>query len=144
MSDRQSRGNGDRAGSEATEGGSPTAEPSDALAVLGEETRVRIIRALAAADGPLSFSELRRRAGVSDTGRFNYHLSLVCEHFAREVEEGYELDRAGAQLVTAADIEVSEDAGEAVSPEVCPVCGETDCDRLFHVHLSPSDHDARL
>lgn len=137
----------------------PAGEPSDALAVLAEETRVRILRTLAEAGGPMAFSELRRAAGVEDAGRFNYHLSRVCEHFVRETESGYELDRAGARLVTAADVEVAgweqaaeadADAGasagtgpaDAIEPdpgEPCPVCGEPDCGKLFHVHLSPTD-----
>lgn len=133
--------------------------PSDALAVLAEETRVRILRTLAEAERPMAFSELRRAAGIEDAGRFNYHLSRVCEHFVRETESGYELDRAGARLVTAADVEVAgweqaaeadADAGasagtgpaDAIEPgpgEPCPVCGEPDCGKLFHVHLSPTD-----
>lgn len=114
--------------------------PSDALDVLSDETRVRILRALAEADDPLSFSELRRRVGVADGGRFNYHLSLVCEHFARETDAGYELDRAGARLVTAADVDLAADATESLDTDVCPVCGEADCGKLFHVHLSGPSH----
>jgi DNA-binding transcriptional ArsR family regulator len=111
---------------------------SDALDVLGDETRVRIIRALAEADEPLTFSELRRAVGVADAGRFNYHLSQVCDHFARECDDGYELDRAGARLITAADVDLAADATESLDVEDgCPVCGEADCEKLFHVHLSP-------
>ncbi|MFW5935339.1 MAG: DUF7347 domain-containing protein, partial [Halolamina sp.] len=47
------------------------ADPTDALAVLADETRVAILRALAEADEPLPFSELRRRADIRDPGRFN-------------------------------------------------------------------------
>lgn len=130
--------------------------PSDALAVLAEETRIRILRALAEAEGPMAFSELRRAVGVEDAGRFNYHLSRVCEHFVRETESGYELDGAGARLVTAADVDVAArkpdagtdngagasagaaDAVESDAGEPCPVCGEPDCGKLFHVHLSPA------
>ncbi|MEF8887809.1 MAG: winged helix-turn-helix domain-containing protein [Haloarculaceae archaeon] len=118
-------------------------EPSDALAVLAEETRVRILRTLAETEGAMAFSELRRAVGVADAGRFNYHLSRVCEHFVRETESGYELDRAGARLVTAADVDVAgqePEATDAVEPdpgEPCPVCGESECGKLFHVHLSP-------
>jgi len=129
----------------SSSGTDETAEgaPSDALAVLGEETRVRILRVLAETGEPMSFSELRRAVGVEDAGRFNYHLSRVCEHFVREVGSGYELDSAGAQLVTAADVELAgrEEVADAVDPgpdESCPVCGERDCGKLFHVHLSPT------
>jgi len=80
---------------------------------------------------------------VADAGRFNYHLSRVCEHFVRETESGYELDRAGAQLVTAADVDVagqSDTKTDAVEPDAgkpCPVCGEPECGKLFHVRRSP-------
>lgn len=50
---------------------------TDALEVLGNEIRVSILRELAEADGPLSFTELRERAGVRDTGKFNYHLEKL-------------------------------------------------------------------
>jgi len=124
-----------------------TETPSDALGVLSDPTRVSILRTLAEAGEPLSFSELRRAVGVSDGGRFNYHLSLVCEHFAREVEDGYELDDAGARLVTAADVEIAgNEAREAVEPDPetpCPVCGEPECGKFFHVHLSPDSRSER-
>jgi DNA-binding transcriptional ArsR family regulator len=134
---------GEGTSGDASEPGDADDEVSDALAVLAEETRVRILRMLAEAEDPMAFSELRRAVGVADAGRFNYHLSRVCEHFVREVEEGYELDRAGARLVTAADVDVAgrePEVTDAVEPdpgEPCPVYGEPDCGKLFHVHLSP-------
>ena len=140
---------GDEGHGDASEPGDADGEVSDALAVLAEETRVRILRTLAEAEDPMAFSELRRAVGVADAGRFNYHLSRVCEHFVREVEEGYELGRAGAQLVTAADVDVAgrePEATDAVEPdpgEPCPVCGEPECGKLFHVHLSPGSPATR-
>lgn len=151
-------------------------EPSDALTVLADETRIAILRALADAEGALAFSELRRRAGVDDAGRFNYHLSKLREYFVREVDGGYALRHAGSRVVAAAEDVDPEAATLAVDPgspvegpdpqtvsgsgsgpnagsgpnsgegpnseagtnatEVCPVCGEDECERLFHVHLS--------
>ncbi|MFC6736862.1 DUF7347 domain-containing protein [Halolamina salina] len=119
------------------------ADPTDALAVLGDETRIAILRALAAADEPLSFSELRRRADVRDPGRFNYHLSKLREYFVREVDGGYALREAGSRVVAAAGVagtsaaepDLVDDSPDS-EPSTCPVCGETDCERLFHVHLS--------
>jgi DNA-binding IclR family transcriptional regulator len=123
------------------------ADPTDALAVLGDETRVAILRALAEADEPVAFSELRRRAGIDDAGRFNYHLSTLREYFVREVDGGYALRNAGSRVVAAAG--VAENGAPAATPaddelletsdddpETCPVCGEEECERLFHVHLS--------
>lgn len=145
-------------------------EPSDALTVLADETRIAILRALADAEGALAFSELRRRAGVDDAGRFNYHLTKLREYFVREVDGGYALRHAGSRIVAAAedvdpeaatlaadadsvtasrDSEAGTGAGagpnsgegpnseaSTSSMEVCPVCGEEECERLFHVHLS--------
>jgi hypothetical protein len=121
-------------------GSDPIDDPTDALSVLADETRLAILRALADADGPLSFSRLRERAGVSDSGRFSYHLRQLCEYFVRDTAEGYELGHAGARVIDATNA-----AGDAVGPsntlteptDECPVCGESDCDRLIHVHLSP-------
>lgn len=119
-------------------------EPTDALAVLADETRIAILRALADADGVLAFTELRRRAGVDDAGRFNYHLTKLCEHFVREVDGGYALGHAGTRVVAAASrpgsstasLEAEESRREDGESTECPVCGEDDCGRLFHVHLS--------
>lgn len=51
----------------------------DLFDLIGQENRMAILRALVDADassaGPyLSFSELKRQAGIEDTGQFNYHL----------------------------------------------------------------------
>jgi hypothetical protein len=118
------------------------AHPTDALSVLADETRLAILRALADADDPLPFSRLRERAGVSDSGRFSYHLRQLCEYFVRDTDEGYELGHAGARVIDATseagDGTATDPAGTAVDAPAgeCPVCGEDDCDRLIHVHLS--------
>lgn len=121
------------------------ADPTDALAALGDETRIAILRALAEADEPLPFTELRERAGVDDPGRFNYHLSTLREYFVREADGGYALRNAGSRVVAAAGVagEAAPSAADDVlaqddeaTTEGCPVCGEPDCERLFHVHLS--------
>lgn len=110
---------------------------TDALETLGHDIRIRILRALADADEPLTFTELRETVDVRDTGRFNYHLTKLCEYFVRETSGGYELGHAGTRIVAAshtADID-----RECQQVEECPVCGETGCEKLFHVHLnSPS------
>ena len=120
-------------------------DPTDALAVLSDETRVAILRTLAEADEPLPFSRLRERAGVRDSGRFNYHLRKLCEYFVRETDGGYELGHAGSRVVAATVVADGSAAGRDVPDETaavddtdeCPVCGESDCGKLFHVHLSP-------
>jgi hypothetical protein len=122
--------------------------PTDPLSVLGHEVRMDILRALAEADGPVSFSRLRERVGLRDSGTFNYHLQELCRYFVRETREGYELGDAGSRVIGAAggaaapssDDETTTGAEEApaAADESCPVCGERDCERLFHVHLGPA------
>jgi DNA-binding transcriptional ArsR family regulator len=132
------RGDRDHGGPARFEG---PADPTDALSVLADETRLAILRALADADDPLSFSRLRDRAGVSDSGRFSYHLRQLCEYFVRETPDGYELGHAGARVIDASKAAGGDpvDPASAVDASTgeCPVCGESDCDRLIHVHLSP-------
>jgi DNA-binding transcriptional ArsR family regulator len=112
-------------------------DPTDALSVLADETRLAILRTLADADEPLPFSRLRERTGVRDSGRFSYHLRQLCEYFVRDSDEGYELGHAGARLIDA-----TNGAGDApadvplADTDECPVCGDPDCEKLIHVHLS--------
>lgn len=117
-----------------------TSRAADALATVGNKHRLAILRELAAADDPLAFSELRKRVGIADTGLFNYHLKELCGRFVRQADGCYELGDAGERVVLAASDLNSEGAGAlaAKGDQECPLCGETDCDRLIHVHLSGS------
>ncbi len=112
----------------------------DALETLASEHRIAILRALATADEPLAFSELRERVGIRDTGRFNYHLSKLRERFVRETDGGYELGHAGERVVlAAADLDADGAAALAearTDGDECVVCGDEDCNRVIHVHLS--------
>ena len=111
---------------------------TDALEVLGNDVRVRILRELAETNDPLTFTELRKAADVQDSGRFNYHLTKLCEYFVRETPDGYELGHAGSRIVAMSQAANHAESTEPVEPvEECPVCGETDCEKLFHVHLDP-------
>ena len=117
-----------------------TSDPTDALEVLGNETRMAILQELADADRTLSFSDLRERVGTRDTGKFNYHLRKLCAYFVRQTEGGYELGHAGTRVIAAAETNNKPVAGadSASAEESCPVCGTEDCQKLFHVHLTPS------
>jgi len=119
---------------------SPFDDPAEAFAVLGDETRLDILRTLADADEPLAFSSLRERAGVRDSGRFSYHLRTLCEYFVRETPEGYELGHAGTRVLDASGARSDGGAdpdSDSLESDECPVCGEEDCGTLFHVHLTP-------
>ncbi|WP_158058310.1 winged helix-turn-helix domain-containing protein [Halorussus halophilus] len=78
-------------------------DPDDAFTLLADETRLRIVRALGdAADPmgvePIPFSELRRRAGIEESGRFNYHLGELVGHFVEQRDEGYRLRFPGVRV----------------------------------------------
>ncbi|MFC4553010.1 MULTISPECIES: ArsR/SmtB family transcription factor [Halorussus] len=140
-------------------------DPDDAFTLLADETRLKILRALGDAAEPedsnaLSFSELRRRADVAQSGRFNYHLKRLTGHFVEGVEDGYRLRFPGVlvyQSIRAGtfteDVSVAPfdlDAG-------CHVCDGTlrgrydglvfridcgDCEtEFYHCHLPPSSLD---
>ncbi|MFC4359422.1 winged helix-turn-helix domain-containing protein [Halobium salinum] len=79
-------------------------EPEETFALLGDETRVAILRALDEADeDALTFSQLRERVGTADSGRFNYHLKKLVGSFVRRGDDGdgYTLTLAGRRVVGA-------------------------------------------
>jgi hypothetical protein len=77
----------------------PPAE--DAFALLGNDTRMGILRALGDAGEPLSFSALYDRVDVQGSGQFNYHLEQLVGHFVAKTDAGYDLTRAGRRVVEA-------------------------------------------
>ncbi|MFC7176829.1 DUF7351 domain-containing protein [Halosegnis marinus] len=106
------------------------------FALLGNELRVEVLRALAdAGEEPLSFSALRAAVGERDSGKFNYHLGKLVGTFVRHVEaddeddgdtEGYELTLAGQQVVGAlvAGTYTADGHLDAVAvDDPCPACG---------------------
>ena len=75
--------------------------PEEAFSILGNETRMEILRVLWQAEGPYSFSELRTEAAPDDEGNLNYHLGKLTPHFVRRTDDGYVLRFAGEQVVRA-------------------------------------------
>lgn len=81
--------------------------PEEAFSVLGDETRLAVLLELADVantEGPeagLTFSELRRRVGVEDSGRFNYHLDKLQQGFVKKSGEKYVLQFPGTAIVSA-------------------------------------------
>ncbi|WP_372910543.1 winged helix-turn-helix domain-containing protein [Salinigranum sp.] len=86
--------------------------PAAAFSRLANETRVAILRALGESgerdprrfpykpfdtDDPegLSYSELRARADVNDSGRFNYHLGKLLDVFVEQSGDTYRLSWLG-------------------------------------------------
>jgi hypothetical protein len=83
------------------DGAEAALSPDDAFALLGNGTRIAILRTLGEAAQPLSFSELRDRVAMHDSGQFNYHLEKLVGHFVAKGEDGYTLRRTGRRVVEA-------------------------------------------
>lgn len=100
--------------------------PDEAFSVLGDETRIEILRELGESDERLAFSTLYDRTSVDDTGQFNYHLNRLVGHFVRKESEGYVLSEPGRRVVEAvlsgAVTEVPEQTKQRVDVE-CEHCG---------------------
>ncbi|WP_049907794.1 winged helix-turn-helix domain-containing protein [Haloferax elongans] len=76
--------------------------PAEAFAIVADETRLNILEALwESPDRPVPFSELRRRVGVDDSARFNYHLGKLRGQFVRKTDDGYDFRHAGEKVVRA-------------------------------------------
>ncbi|KTG28444.1 winged helix-turn-helix domain-containing protein [Haloferax profundi] len=76
--------------------------PAEAFAIVADETRLTILEALwESPDRPVPFSELRRRVGVDDSARFNYHLGKLRGQFVHKTDEGYDFRHAGEKVVRA-------------------------------------------
>lgn len=112
-----------------------TAGPNvtEAFELLGNETRLAILLALWEAYDPyadeapaLSFSELRERVGMRDSGQFNYHLDQLVGSFVHDTGEGYVLRSAGESIVGSviAGAGIKETTLDATEIDVpCEFCG---------------------
>ncbi len=83
-----------------------TISAADAFSVLANQDRLDILLALGDANErtavhSLSFEELRRRSGVSDSGRFNYHLQQLLDVFVTKDGDEYDLLYPGVVLYRA-------------------------------------------
>lgn len=82
--------------------GSDSVSPDEAFWLLGEETRLGILRAVWEAGGDaVPFTEIRDRVGNPDSGAFNYHLDKLRGLFLVRRDGGYELSQAGREVVRA-------------------------------------------
>jgi DNA-binding transcriptional ArsR family regulator len=102
--------------------------PAEAFAILGNGVRIAILRALV--DGveetPASFSALRDAVGIADSGRFNYHLQQLTDHFLEREAGGYALRYPGRKVAHAvlAGTFNERAAMDPVSVEgACHACG---------------------
>jgi DNA-binding transcriptional ArsR family regulator len=105
----------------------------DGFDLLADETRAAILRELATArrdsprDSGVSFSTLRERVGVADSGRFNYHLGQLTGHLVSETTDGYELSPVGQQAassILAGAYSDPPDRGPVDLDDYCGRCGD--------------------
>lgn len=139
----------------------------EAFDLLSDELRLDILRTLGEtmADGddeiPMPFSELQRRVGVEDNGRFNYHLTQLVGRFVEKIDGGYKLRPPGISVYQAiisgaytdeADIEPARVEGQFCSE--CEAAGKAwyedshfnlgcaECGKLIiHYPLPPGSFD---
>ncbi|WP_435146889.1 winged helix-turn-helix domain-containing protein [Halobaculum sp. P14] len=88
-------------------GGQPP--PETVFSALGNETRLEILFTLhdrasgwSRSDDAVPYSELQSAVGEDDSGKFNYHLSRLTDHFVEKRPGGYAIQYAGKNLVRAA------------------------------------------
>lgn len=105
--------------------GAPSLTPEEALAVLGNETRLQILKTLGETGDPLAFSELFDRVAYEDPSNFNYHLQQLTGHFVQKTDGEYVLRQAGRRVIEAVYAETAQDVGFERTPVEWPcfLCG---------------------
>lgn len=108
-------------------------DAADAFSAIGNEYRVAILRALMVAyqqeqgATPIAYSDLMSRAGLDDSGQFNYHLQQLVGRFVTEDADGYALTYAG-RTVAAAIASGTLDESASLEPTSidgsCYACGD--------------------
>jgi len=100
---------------------------ADAFGVLADPVRVEILAALWEADEtPIQYSALLSAVDVQDSGRFNYHLSKLTDHFVAKTDDGYRLRPSGMVVLNAIYAGSYVDAPIRDGLDVggdCPTCG---------------------
>lgn len=124
-----------------------TLTPAAAFAILGNEHRIAILRAVAAAERDvddaseaygLSFSELFDRVDLEATSQFAYHLDRLTGSFLRETEDGYRFTAAGERVVRAvlAGTYNEDPAFEPLTVEGrCPACDASTLEASYDGNL---------
>ena len=103
-----------------------------AFEVLSDPSRVAILRELtdqthSRDDSSVAFAELRRAVGVTDAGRFNYHLGKLQDRFAVKRDGGYAPTYAGMKAIgsiEAGTYTSDPSSREGTIDHDCPRCGD--------------------
>ena len=106
-------------------------EVTEALGLLGNETRLRIVEALGELSEPgefstVSFADLREAVGVRDSGNFNYHLQQLVPQFVTDADAGYHLSLEGILVYRTLRSGLYADSDPDVvqeTDEPCEECG---------------------
>lgn len=115
-------------------GGFESISMEEAISILGEQTRMEIIVELGKAwdehrhqQQKLGFSELMEAVGLTDSGRFNYHLDKLVGSFVAKSEDGYWLPNPGMKLYRLIVSGTVTERGmrEEIDVDDCPSCGGT-------------------
>lgn len=108
--------------------GSDSMSPDEAFWLLGDETRLGILRAVWEAEADaVRFTDIRNRVGNPDSGAFNYHLDKLRGLFLIRTEDGYQLSQAGREVVRAIMAGVLTNQPKLEADEIdgrCVHCGE--------------------
>jgi DNA-binding transcriptional ArsR family regulator len=124
--------------------GRPSADHAAVLEAVGNETRVGIVKALidhrreTPRDPGLSFSALRDRVGVADSGRFNYHLDILRDQFVTEDDGEYTLTYAGRKLAVAL-LTGTFHRGTEDAPVEYGTCPRADCEATLVASYDDGD-----
>lgn len=112
----------------------------EVFSLLASETRLAIMLALWEAFDPfaegkwdpqseanvVSFSDLRERVGMPDSGKFNFHLGKLTGQFVEQTPDGYKLLPAGNKIVRTVIASAGFEETELAPTEIdlaCPNCG---------------------
>ncbi|MFC6875455.1 DUF7351 domain-containing protein [Halobellus marinus] len=111
---------------------------ADMFALLSDESRVDILRAVAVAQSeqnpsnsgfaPLSFSDIYERVEIDNTSKLSYHLGELAGTYLRKVENGYTFTHAGEQIVRfilAENFRQPSGIDSIETEGMCLFCGET-------------------
>lgn len=121
-------------------------ELDDVFGLVADRTRLEILRVLweerterdkqtkqDQQGTPVSFSTLRERVGVEDSGRFNYHLNKLVPRFVADEDDGYSLTYAGVQIFTGAVSGIYTETDVSFEPRPAGDCPNPDCDGQYEI-----------
>lgn len=121
-------------------------EASDMFQTLADETRLQILLAIARHQGqrgPLPYGEIMDDLDIEDSGRFNYHLNRLQDHFIRQEADNYVPTAGAHELLWLLRSEKMSDE-TMVAPETvgasCLRCGSA-LETIYDDDLYVSCHD---